>query len=490
MIPSLLSILDPVTADIIAPPDDMQGRTESHDAPLEAGERGTDLDASLRFSEAYAESLRYCPGIGWLYWDVRRWTSDGAEGHALECAKQSARRWTERCTRSSDENRSARAKDALSLEGGSRIRAAVQLATCDPRFVVKVAQLDRDPWSLNVLNGTLDLRSGQLRPHRRDDLITKIAAVNYVPEAKHPTLMRYLEMVERTTPGMAAFLARCFGAALTGDAETETLFLLQGDGGSGKTTLVEAVAAMLGDYAVKIAFESLCQSKHGRGPGSASPDLVPLRGARLAYASEGDVSARLDAGKVKELTGNEPITARALYQAPMTFLQSWKLWLVSNFDPKADSDDTGIWRRMLKLHFGVIPETLRDPAVKRALVNDPAARSALLTWALAGCIDWQSRSGGRIGLAPPAAVAAATDAYRVKQDTLAEWWADLLADATLSPAAFTASKDLRYHYERWCDENGAAPVFATRFKAYLEAKGLVADRRSSARGWRGIALSK
>lgn len=289
---------------------------------------------------------------------------------------------------------------------------------------------------------------------------------------------------------MKAFLARCFGVALTGDAEAETLFLLQGDGGSGKTTMVEAVASMLGDYATKMNFESLCQSKHGRGPGAASPDLIPLRGARLAYASEGDSSARLDAGKVKELTGNEPTTARALYSAPMTFRPTWKVWLVSNFDPKVDSEDTGIWRRMAKLQFAVIPTESRDPAVKRVLTTNPGARSAVLSWALAGCLDWQKRGGGRAGLAPPKAVEDATAAYRVTQDTLAEWWEELMATANIGDnTKDTPKHTIRCNYQKWCETNGNHhPVSPQRLAAYLKSKGLSESRSAASRVWVGIQL--
>jgi putative DNA primase/helicase len=301
-------------------------------------------------------------------------------------------------------------------------------------------------------------------------------------------LEKYLEHIRERSPEMVAFLARCFGAALTGDASAESLFLLQGDGASGKTTLVEAVALMLGDYAVKLRFESFCLSKHGRSPGAASPDLITLRGARLAYASEGDQSSKLDAGTVKDLTGKEGLTARALYKAPVTFAQTWKLWLVSNFDPKAESDDTGIWRRVLKLHFEVVPSEKRDPRLKEALASDPAARSALLSWCLAGCLDWQQRGSGREGLAAPESVMAVTSEYRDKQDLLGEWWKALLVDAQLLPNEVTAGKSIREHYVDWATEQGATPVQAKRFRDYLVGKGLKPHRDAQIRGWKGIKL--
>lgn len=485
MRPSIFELLNPATAELLSPPEHIpENESQESDASLDAVDHGTDLDASLRFAELYSNCLRYCPGVGWLHWDKRRWAIDREE-KVLELSKKAARQWTQQAAQSHDD-RERRVKTALMFEGASHIKAAIDLAKCDARLVVSSSALDRDPWKLNVLNGTLDLRTGQLTTHNRSDLITKIAPVTYRPNATHPTLNRYLEMIEAQTVGMPSFLARCFGAALSGDATTETLFLLQGEGGSGKTTLVEAIAAMLGDYSAKLQFESFCQSKHGRSPGAASPDLIPLRGSRMAYASEGDQSARLDAGVVKALTGNEPITARNLYSEPITFPQTWKLWLVSNFDPKAESEDTGIWRRMMKLQFTVIPEAQRDPSVKRTLIDDPDARSALLSWTLTGCADWQARGGGRKGLAPPNAVESATAAYRAKQDTLGDWWEDLLTTHALDQDAFTPTSELRRHYDSWCDANGASPVYTTRFNGYLESKGLVKDRKNSARGWRGI----
>jgi putative DNA primase/helicase len=460
----------------------VQGQT-----PAQGFDFATDIGASERFAAAHAQDLRYAPGLGWLHWDGRRWATD-AEGRAIELSKKSARAWTLKFVHAGSTDK---AKAALTLEGSAHVKAAVELARVDPMLVVSVSKLDLDPWALNVMNGTINLRTGELRPHRREDLCTKLAPVTYDPAAMSDHLRRFIANCERSTAGMGGFLARCFGCALTGDAEAESLFLLQGEGGSGKTTLAEAVASMLGDYTAKLQFESFCLSKHGRSPGAASSDLMRLRGSRLAYASEGDQSAKLDAGMVKMLTGNEPITARNLYADPITVPQTWKLWLVSNYDPKADSEDSGIWRRMIKLNFTAIPAADRDPVIKRMLTTDAATQSALLAWAVAGCLDWQKRGGGRIGLAPPDAVMAATEAYRVKQDTMAQWWDDLLAnDAKLDRYGKATRKEVREHYESWCDENGAAPVFVKRFIAYLEGKGLQIGRTADgARGWLGLDMN-
>jgi putative DNA primase/helicase len=456
---------------------------------LIAADYNTDTDASLRFARAHKHRLRYCKGLGWLAWDKRRWAFDG-DSTAIELSKESARAWLQRATKSNGDNSDKRIKAALDFESAAHVKAAVELAKSDAKLATPVDELDAHLWKLNVHNGTVDLKTGTLALHNKDDLLTKLAPVKYSQNAQHIILDRYLDTLEKDSPGMSAFLARCFGAALTGDASPETLFILQGDGGSGKTTLVEAIAAMLGDYAVKLPFQSFCQSKYSRGPGSASPDLIMLRGTRLAYASEGDQSARLDSGVIKMLTGNEPITARALYSAPIVFPQTFKLWLVSNYDPKVSSDDTGMWRRMMKIPFAVIPENLRDPQVKKMLTTDPEVRSALLSWAVEGCLDWQKRGGGRIGLAQPEAIKAATEAYHIKQDSLAEWWDDLLAcDAELNVSEWETVGALRGHYDDWCEENSAAPVYVKRFNAYLESKGLQRKRFSRERRWIGIKMA-
>lgn len=459
--------------------------------PMEAGGHATDLDASLRFAESQSEVLRYVNGLGWLHWNGKRWEEDST-GQALELSKQAARKWHLQAVSSNadTEVRSRMIKSATTLEGAPRIKAAVDLAKSDPRMVLRSEKLDVDPYTLNVLNGTLDLRTGELRAHRREDFITKLAPVKSVPGATHPALTKYLNTLEASETGSSAFLARCFGAALTADASTESMFLLQGDGGSGKTTLVEAMAYLIGDYAVKLPFESFVLSRHGRSPGGASPDLVKLRGSRLAYASEGDKSARLDAGVIKALTGDESTTARALYESPITFNQTWKLWLVSNFDPRADSDDGAIWRRMIKLRFEVIPEADRDPAIKRALFRDPGARSALLSWALAGCLDWQARGGGRKGLALPASCQSLTEAYRQKQDVLGQWWSDLLAsEAKLNPAGRASATALRRNYVEWCGDNGEHPVANLRFAEHLRAKGMTDAKGSKGlRYWQGVEM--
>jgi len=455
---------------------------------MESCEYGTDLDAALRFAHRVRNYLRFVPGLGWLAWDGKRWARDGGELRALELSKTAARAWT---IAALNGDRDASMKLALNLESAPHIRAAVELSKSAPELSAQASALDSAPFLLNVSNGTLDLRTGILRPHDRSDLITKLAPVVYDPLARHPTLDRYLGDLCAEVPDMANFLARLCGYSLTGDASAESLFLVQGPGGNGKTTLLESIAGILGDYAVKMEFSSLCSSPRGggRAAGSASPDLIRLRGARLAHASEGEQSARLDAGLVKTLTGNETVTARALYQEPVSFAPSFKLWLVSNYDPRADADDSGLWRRMVKVPFAPIAPEKRDPGVKRALIEDQSAKTALLAWAVRGCLDWQARGGGRNGLGIPAEVEAATAAYRTENDTTGAWFSELLSDvADLERNARTPNRVLRQHYETWCNENGASALNLPRFSKFLIERGLAKGKSEKGMVWQGIRV--
>ena len=485
----------PNTGQPLFPPDidPVTGRPRPPDGCMPDIGQATDLDASLRFAAANHDVLRYCPGVGWLHWSGSYWETDGDSAHAIELSKQCARRWTDAALnafrREPIEHNRNQLRTALALESASHLRAAVDLARSDPRIAISSAELDREPWKLCVLNGTLDLRTGLIGTHLREDFITKQAPVKFLPGATHEALTRCLTNMERTSPGMPDFMARCFGAALSGDTSCEALFLLQGEGGSGKTTITEGFATMLGDYAVKLPFNSFCLTKHGRSPGSASPDLVRLRGCRFAYASEGDQTAKLDAGVVKSLTGGEPFTARDLYKASITFEQTWKLWLVSNYDPRVDSEDSGMWRRIVKIPFATVPPEARDPNLKLILTTDPSARSALLAWAASGCLEWQKNGRGRAGLGIPGEVASTTEEYRLKQDTLADWWTDLLREYEICNCGFLSGALLRLNYKDWAEAEGIVHLVSTqRLNSYLEGKGLMKSRRSGLRGWEGIRV--
>ena len=463
-------------ADPLSPPPD-------HD--ISRLDYNTDSDAALRLVEAYQDWIRYSPGVGWLAWDGMRWAQNKDE--VLYLARRSARRRLVETTAAGDQDRIAQARR---LEDAGHINGAVNMAQLDKRIRIPADQLDAHPYLLTCSNGTLDLQTGVVMPHNPAHMLTKLAPTVYDPEASHPIFDAYVCSLNRETPYLSEFFARCCGMTLTGDASAETLLLLQGDAGGGKTTMTEALAAILGDYSVKLPIAVLLQSKHGKATEGATPNKVRLRGARMAYAAESDESAKLDAGEVKLITGNEKVTARGLHRDPIEFDPTWKLWVVTNYDPQVNSDDPGIWRRMVKVSIPSIPKEARDPRVKEAMRGDPLCRSAMLTWAVRGCMQWVAAGRGREGLGVPDAVNRWTADYRKDQDPLSSWAQSVQLE--FRPGAMTTVRALRESYSQWCRDRSNYEVKGKRWHSWLVSRGCVEGRarvnRVPCDVWHGVHL--
>jgi putative DNA primase/helicase len=450
----------------------------------------TDLDAGAQIAARHSDKLAWTPELGWLSWSGKRWeTGAMAEASAAEWAKQEARRARQAAEAIQDEElRKRKVAAAKAREDMTRVEKALRSARTDTRLLRPVGSWDADPWLLTVENGTLDLRTGGLRPHSPADASTKLAPVYYNPDATHPVLEGYLADLDAQLAGFSSFLARCFGMALTGDVSAESVFILTGEGGSGKTTLLAAIAAILGEYAAKVAFEQLCASKYGRS--GHSSELIRLRQVRLAYAAEGGASARLDEGRIKELTGDEAISAREVYKAQTEFQPRFKLWLVSNYDPRCEADDTGMWRRICKLSFQAIPETKRNIRIKETLRDDPGARSAVLAWCVRGCLDWQARGRGRRGLAIPGEVDVWTKGYQTSLDQLSLWWQEMTrpgGEYRLDPNGSVATAIVRGRYDAWAKDEGFPPVSPPRFNRHMKAVGLRKSTTKGAQAWMGVS---
>lgn len=447
---------------------------------------GSDNDAALALVEHCHLDIRHVHGLGWLAWDGKRWAGD--EDRVWAMARRLARRRTEDALVAGDRER---INKAINLESATRIKGCLDLAMRDKRIALSADDLDRDPYLLNVDNGTLDLGTKLLGPHSRTDHITKLCPVVYQPGITHPTLTKFLASF---SPEHQAFLARSFGMSLTGDVSAETLHLIQGPGGGGKTTLLEGVRGLMGDYAKKFPIANFLQSRHGRAAEGATPQRLELRGCRMVYAAEAGEAARLDAGELKELTGGEVVTARALYELPVTFKPTWHIWIVTNYDPIVSADDDGVWRRMVKMFFPAIPVNDRDPWVKHHFNSDPWCKTALLNFLVDGCFDWLSRHGGRKGLAIPADIEATTSEYREAQDPLVAWVVE--AGVVFAPDTNCWGSQLRESYSQWCNANHSHPWQPLRFNAWLMAKGASKKRaRNPEEGgrvceqWTGVHLT-
>lgn len=474
-----------------APPTSPNGNGRAPDgaapAPARRAFRLTDYGNAERLVYHHGEGLRYCRAWGkWLVWDGRRWQVD-ATGEVERRAKATVRRIDlEAAAIEGDDDESRALRNALrrwatASESSAKIDAMIRLATSEPGIPVTPDELDADPWLLNCLNGTLDLRTGALRPHNPADMITKLAPVDYNPAARSTTWESFLADATGADE-LARFLARAVGYSLTGDTGEEVLFFIHGPAAAGKSTFLEAIKDTLGDYGTTADFETLLWRPATGGPRN---DIARLDGARLVCSIEVDEGKRLAEGLVKMLTGGDRITARFLFRESFEFTPTFKLWLAANHAPRVDADDEAMWRRILLVPFTrVVPKARRDPKLKARLRSDPAERAAILAWAVRGCLEWQCD-----GLRPPLIVEAATQAYRAEMNPLS----DFIADACLiDPQAWAPGDKLKAAYEAWALKNGETPVNARTYGKALRACGATSTtQRTNAgvtRGWKGIGL--
>lgn len=439
----------------------------------------TDLGNAERLVDAHGPELRHVAGIGWLAWDGRRWAPD-ADGAVVRAAKETVRAIYDEAARLEDDDaRRALAAHAVKSESRARLEAMVALAESEERVIAVATDLDAHPLLLNVENGTVDLATGDLRERRPKDMLTRFAPVAYEPDARDEAWERFLE---RTTGGdqeLAGFLRRAAGYTLTGDTGEEVLFFAHGPEATGKSTLLEAKKAMLGDYAATADFETFIARRGDAGPRA---DIARLAGARLVTSLEVEEGKRLAEGLIKQLTGGDTVAARFLYGATFEYRPAFKLWLAANARPQVSANDGAIWRRIVQVPFvEQVPAHERDPNLKAHLKTDPGARSAILAWAVRGCLEWQ-----RDGLAVPARVREYTADYRRENDLAAEW---IEACCLLEASATTSARELRTSYEVWSEGNGEKPVSPKAWGDALRARGCERARHRSGRVWRGIELA-
>lgn len=435
----------------------------------------TDVGNAARLVDLHGQDLRHVRAwSSWLVWDGRRWRRDDT-GAAVELAKHTARAiLTEAAIEEDDDRRKHLVKWSRTSEAASRIHAMLDLARSDPTVALRPDELDTDSWLLTVANGTLDLTSGRLRPHRRSDGITKLVDVPYDPAAAAPTWDRFLAQI-LPDPAVRDFLRRAVGYSLTGSVREQCLFFLYGLGANGKSTLITTLLALLGDYGRQADPKLLMESKHETHP----TNVADLQGARFVATIEAGSGRRLDETLVKQLTGGDRVKARFMRQDFFEFDPTHKLFLAANHKPVIRGNDHAIWRRVHLVPFTVtIAAKDRDDRLGATLL---AELPGILRWAVDGCLEWQ-----REGLQPPAPVVEATDAYRAEEDLLGDF---LAACCKEEAGRSVGSAELYKAYQRWAEEAGEKAWSQTAFGRAIGERGFEAKKDQRGRKVRiGLAL--
>lgn len=386
------------------------------------GKHLSDLGNAERFVERFGELVRYCKEMNaWFIWDGHRWVQDKTD-KIMQFAVQVPSiidlevGLIDRVPGKSEEEKrhmkEAYRQWARTSEYKNRLSAMVDLAKTFEDVAIRAQQWDCDNWLLNVRNGTLNLKTGELREHNREDYITKYIPIDYEASAVNE---RWDAFLHRCVPNEAlcSFLQRAVGYSLTGLTVQEAIFFLYGEPATGKSTFLEALLAVLGDYGIPSSFNAfLTQRGNVGGP---REDVARLNGARMVLCSEVNRNTTWNAALIKSLSSGDQMTARNPYAAySIEFEPIFKLWLGANYRPKCDYDDEAVFRRFNIVPFNVqIPEEERDRGLKDYFKNDEEARKAILAWAVVGCLEWVKRSeGGADGLQAPEEVSAATNEYQ------------------------------------------------------------------------------
>lgn len=437
----------------------------------------TDLGNAKFFAQEHGDRVRYCYSTKtWHVWDSSRWKHDES-GKVGELANATASKRFHDAPGLGDPDQIKREVAwALSSESAIRRRACIDQATTLPELGIDAQSFDADPWLLNVQNGTVDLRTGQLRGARREDYITKQAPVRFDATATRPVWDAFLFRIMAGDQDLIAYLRRLVGYILTGAIREHVFVVFYGLGANGKSTFIETLAALLGpEFSHRLCIESLLASKL---PGNVTnPDLANLKGKRFAHTSETNRGRQLDEGLVKAVTGGDSMTFAMKYQNPVTFLPTHKTVMASNSKPTISGTDHGTWRRIHLVPFEVqIPKEERDLALPSKLL---AELPGILNWAVQGCLEWQ-----RQGLNPPQKVLAATEAYREESDALAEFFDE---HCVLRPEAKVQAKDFYLAIKSWWEGRGEKPWSMKAVGAALLERGFT-KRKSSGIWYDGVGL--
>ena len=438
----------------------------------------TDLGNAERFAAGYAGQLRYCGDWKkWLYWAETHWRFDNT-GEADRKAAEVVREILRLSALLPDEAKQKEmAGFARRCESAARLGSLLTLAQSQAQLATTADAFDRDPWLFNTENCLIDLKTNQVLPHDPARLVTKLSPVVYDPAATCPNWDAFLARVLADRAELIRYLQKAVGYSLTGETGEQCLFLLYGQGANGKSTFLSTIMGILNTYARQLPMDALLAKNNHQIPN----DIAALRGARFASAVEADDGSRLAESLVKQMTGQDKISARFMRGEWFEFEAQFKLWLATNHKPVIRGCDEAIWRRMRLIPFTVtIPAAERDQRLGEKLRRE---WPGILNWALAGCRLWREE-----GLTPPQDVLAATEEYRDEMDILGDFVAQCCVQ---NPFGAAVVADTYRAYENWCVETAERPVGKRTFVNRMRERGQKTKYGSGhVLVWDGLALAE
>jgi putative DNA primase/helicase len=419
----------------------------------------TDLGNGKRLVDACGERLRYvAEWKQWIVWDGARWSLGDDAGVVKMAHAVALSIYDGISAQPSEAVRKAMTKWATASESAVRIDAMIKSAR--PYLTVAAKLLDTHPDKIVVKNGTINLRTGALTPHDPSDYITKMTAINYNPYAVAPKWVTFLAEI-MPSADLIAYVQRMTGYILTGSTDAHCLFFLYGTGKNGKSTFLEALRLLTGDYYIVTSIEALLANDQTAG---ATPYVAALAGMRCAMASEMPEGRRFNESIIKDITGGGTITARMLYGAPFQYQPSHKLVISGNYKPRIPSTDNGIWRRMNIIPF---TETIATPRPMQDIIAEfHSELEGILAWAVQGAVAWYAH-----GLPYSEDINQATSSYRDEEDVVARF---ITERCVVVPGTNTLKHRVYEEWQRWTESENEKAAHAwsqRRFTEQLLRKG-------------------
>lgn len=427
----------------------------------------TDLGNAERFVDRWHDDMRYnVDKMKWVFWDKRVWNDEDQSLISNKIKKtirgiadldrKGSRVWAHKC------------------ESASRIASMLSLASREPGIPVHEYGFDPDPFAFNCPNGIVNLKTGELSPHSKEALCSKIGSVEYKNEP-HPVFDKFLEDITVGRKDYIEFLQRWFGYSLTADVSAQSFAIFYGNGANGKSTLVELMTRIAGAYAKTAAPDTFIQKIAGSG---IPNDIAALRGARLVLASETEANARLAESKIKAMTGGDTVVARFMRAEFFEFQPTWKIVISTNHRPKVSGADYGIWRRIILVPFNFIASGPKlDPQMPAKLW---AERVGIFSWMVEGAVKWYQSGMGRVGLGISDELIHETQDYREDEDIIGRFISDACYTEATHPLKLAArniqvqASELFRYFINWAADGGesyAAKMTQTAFGRAMRERG-------------------
>lgn len=429
-----------------------------------------DIPLARRIAKQVSKTVCRTGGTGWLRFDGVRWVADPEGAHAKEEVKRKLEEMSAELIATGDRNA---LKHAGHLLTASKVKRMVELIATDPHIVRSFDDFDKAPYEINLQNGTLLLHSRELRTHSKEDMLTKVANVHYDERATCPVFDEFLSSC--LPPEEAAFVLRLFGYALLGQPNEQVFAIFHGPGRNGKSTLVETISHILGDYTRSAEPNSFIRHKNA----GVRNDLARLKGARMVATSELSSGEVLDAALVKRITGGDTIAARALYREHFEFRAEFVMFMVTNNLPVITGGDPALARRLILVPFErTVSAEKCDPRLPTKL---RAEADGIFNRLLEGCEDYLQN-----GLNVPVSLAAAAQQYLEGSDLIAEFLSDR---CVLEPGLQTSAAALYRAYALWSESGGTKPYSQPIFKTEVSKRTSLKQKRTN-KGliWPGIGL--